>query len=143
MSILLRSVAPLLAFACAGCVASVDFDPVGTGATVEASWTIEGAAASAESCAARSITHVRVRFFDPADAEIFRDHPDLVFACAGGSFDTRPDPVLKSGEWTLRLLALNNDAMLGQDFVVASGPEVLSDTSTGHVVIPPVDFVFP
>jgi hypothetical protein len=138
---LLRAIA--LAFcslSAAGCVASVRFDPVGSAATVEGAWLLDGAAPSSESCAARSITHVRVRFFEPDDPEVFRDHPDLVFPCEDGSFDTRPQAVLASGAWSSTLLALDANAPLGEELIVAMGPDVESSTTSGHVVLPPVDF---
>jgi hypothetical protein len=130
-----------------GCVPEIDFDPIGSDATVAASWTIGAEAPTAERCAASGITHVRVRFFEArgegdAAMDVFRDHPDLVFACGEGSFDTTPEAVLRGGEWRMRLLALNNTLPIGEDNVVAMGPEVTLNTGVvaGHVVLPPVDF---
>lgn len=138
-------------FACmflfTGCIVEVDFDPVGSDATMAAEWTIDAQPPTPERCAARAITHVRVRFYETRGEgdgamEIFRDHPDLVFACADAAFDTTPEAVLASGEWRMRLLALNNDVALGEDNIVAMGPEVTRNTGEegGHIVLPPVDF---
>lgn len=123
-----------------GCIVEVEpIDPVGTDASVSGSWTIEGAAASAASCAANGITHVRVRVFDGAD---YADPASLVFPCEDGSFDTRPSAVLADGIWTIQLLAVNSDAASG-GVVVDEGPMMTFDTVVegGHIAIPKVDFM--
>lgn len=127
--------------ACGGCIGEVSFDPVGTAASVEGQWTVSGAAPTTESCAALDITHVRVRFFDEGERTF--DHPRLVFPCEQGSFDTRPDRVVASGQWTMQLLAVNAAAPVGESNVVASGEQQLADTldARGHIVLDPVDFV--
>jgi hypothetical protein len=123
-----------------GCAATTSFDPVGSAATMEGSWQLAAAAASEESCAASGITHVRVRFFEE---ERSVDHPQLVFPCAQGSFDTRPTGVLADGVWSVRLLGLDNRVPAGADTVVASGPLSTFDTRTegGHVVLGQIDLV--
>lgn len=133
-------IAVLLALALAGCIVEVSFDPVGTAASAEGSWSIGGAQASAASCAALEITHVRVRFYD---GDRTFDHPRLVFPCEAGGFDTRPDRVVASGTWTMQLLAVNNDVPVGVSNVVASGPLEVQDTldARGHIVLSAVDFV--
>ena len=110
----------------------------GNDASAEGSWSLAGLPADSASCAASGVTHVRARFFD---GERYADHPDLVFACEAGGFDTRPDRVLRGGIWTVRLLAIDNEAPAGSDIVVAMGPELSVDTSGGHVVLERADFV--
>ncbi|HEY8428660.1 MAG TPA: hypothetical protein VIL20_09810 [Sandaracinaceae bacterium] len=123
----------------AGCIAGVSFDPVGTAASVEGRWTVAGAAPSSARCAELSITHVRVRFYD---GERTFDHPDLVFPCEQGAFDTRPERVVAGGTWTMQLLAIDNTTPVGESNVVGAGPLEMLDTgdARGHLVLTSVDF---
>lgn len=120
-----------------GCTLEI-VDPLGTDASVEGSWTIDGAAPSVASCEAAGITHVRVRVWEP-DIEEYTDPSSLVFPCEDGFFDTG-DAVLRDGSWRLQLLALDANA---DDVVVAEGPREFFDTlaEDGHVVMSSVDFV--
>ena len=119
-----RLLAGTLAFVSA-CIAQVGFDPVGEAASVEGSWTIGGEPPRPERCADRAIRFVRVRFFDGSQ---HRDHPGLVFDCGAGAFDTRPTRLVAPGSWAIRLVAIRDD---GSE--VESGPEVVYDTTTGHI----------
>ena len=112
-----------------GCVVVVD--PIGSDASVEGQWLINGSTPTAASCAALGITHVRVRVRD--GASVF-DPADLVFPCADGGFDTRPGAVLADGVWTLQLVALNADGASGE-VEVAVGPAETHDTLAegGHI----------
>jgi hypothetical protein len=78
---------------------------------------------------------VRVRFFD---GERTHDHPDLVFPCAAGAFDTRPERVVAHGTWTLALIAIDADGNL-----LAAGTPETHDTADagGHLVLGNVDFL--
>jgi hypothetical protein len=118
----------------AGCIAEVSFDPVGTAASVEGSWTIDGAPASAEACRAYGIDYVRVRFYRD---ERTADHPHLVFPCAQGSFDTRPDRIVAEGTWTMGLVAID-----AEGDAIAVGPEEMASPAAlgGHIALAPVDF---
>ncbi len=123
---------PLLATTLCGCIVNVDFDPVGSAASVQGSWTVEGAPPTAESCA--EIAYVRVRFFEDDER---RDHAGLVFECAAGGFDTRPERVIAQGLWTVALVAIRADGS-----VVEMGPMVELDTRVeggDHLIVPPVD----
>ncbi|HJL17415.1 MAG TPA: hypothetical protein RMH99_17230 [Sandaracinaceae bacterium LLY-WYZ-13_1] len=129
-----------LPLAVSGCIVEVEgIDPVGSDASLEGGWTIGGAPASAAACEANGITHVRVRVFDGAD---YADPASLVFDCADGAFDTRPNDVLRDGIWTLQLLAVDANAPAGE-VVVDEGPMMSFDTLVegGHIVIPTVDFM--
>lgn len=126
------ALACLLSISLAGCIVSVEFDPVGTAASMEATWTVQGAPATEDSCG--EIRFVRIRFFD---GDEHRDHPDLVFDCAAGGFDTRPERLVASGAWTVAPIAIRPD---GSE--VDRGPTVSLDTSIvggGHLVIEPFD----
>lgn len=115
----LNCVALLAALGVSGCIVEITFDPVGTAASVEGSWTIEGAAPTEASCSALGITHMRVRFYDGI---VTYDHPDLVFPCAQGAFDT-VDPVVADGVWTMSLVAID-----GSGAKIAEGPKETFDT---------------
>ena len=119
------------------CIVRVDFDPVGPDATMQGGWTVAGAAPTEETCG--EIRFVRVRFF-VGDGE-HRDHPDLVFSCTAGAFDTRPSRVVSAGEWRIGLVAIRADGS-----VVEEGPTSVLDTSEeegAHLVLPPFDFSSP
>jgi len=125
--------APLLALLAAGCIVPVDFDPVGESASMQGSWTVAGAAPSAESCG--EIRFVRVRFFQ---GEEHRDHADLVFECGLGGFDTRPARVVAQGSWTVAVVAIRADGS-----VVQESPMMIVDTASeggGHLSLPAMDF---
>ena len=117
-----------------GCLVDIVFDPVGTDATVAATWSVEGAAPTAESCAELGVTRVRVRFYDGVRRF---DHPDLVFDCADGSFDTRPRAVVADGIYDMQLLAIDNAGV-----VIGEGPRERVDTLAvaGHIQLTAVDF---
>ncbi len=124
----------LVALALAGCIAEVTFDPVGTAASVEGSWTIAGAPASADTCRAMGIDYVRVRFYRE---ERTADHPHLVFPCEQGSFDTRPDRVVADGTWTMALVAIDAE---GNQIAVGPQETVTSGAVDEHIALAPVDF---
>jgi hypothetical protein len=122
----------LLVLALGGCIAEVTFDPVGTAASVEGSWTIGGAVASAEACRALGIDYVRVRFYRDMRTS---DHPHLVFPCERGSFDTSPERIVAEGTWTMALVAIDAEGN-----PIAVGPRETLSTSSGHIALAPVDF---
>lgn len=127
-----RAVPWILALALSSCIVPVDFDPVGESSSMQGSWTIAGSAPTDGSCG--EIAYVRVRFFRDED---HRDHHALVFACALGGFDTRPERVVAEGAWTVALVAIRADGS-----VVAQGPFVEVDTRAeggGHLILPPFD----
>ncbi len=125
-----------------GCIVEVAFDPVGTAASVQGEWLVDGAPATPESCAAASITHVRVRFYE---GERTFDHARLVFPCAEGGFDTRPERVVAAGTWNMQMLAVNNEAPVGESNVVGEGPLETIDTldARGHIVLETASFTAP
>ncbi len=131
------AIAIVVVMLASACEPTGHLDPRGTSASVSASWLVNGQAADEASCAAATITHVRVRFFD---GDVAIDHAGLVFGCAGGAFDTRPERILAGGSWTAALLALNANAALGESTVVADGPQGIYDASSGHVDLGVVDF---
>ncbi len=118
----------------AGCIVPVGFDPIGSAASMQGSWTIDGAAPSTESCDAAEVRFVRIRFFEGG---AHRDHAGLVFACAVGSFDTRPEFLVGEGEWEIAPIAIRAD---GSE--VAQGARQVTDTRAGdgHIVVAPFDF---
>ncbi len=137
---MIAALAAAVAVNASGCIVEVTFDPIGRDASIAGSWTIDGAAPTQASCDAAGISRVRVRFFEGSD---FRDHPDLVFNCADGAFDTRPNAVVADGIWTMSLIPID-----------ASGAVVVTDPATpretfdtivvgGHIDLTPVDFGTP
>ncbi len=120
------------ALALSGCIVPVGFDPVGDASSMQGSWTVAGASPTVASCG--EVAYVRVRFFE---GEEHRDHHDLVFECALGGFDTRPERVVAEGAWQVALVAIRADGS-----VVEQGPTHTVDTRAeggGHLAIPPFD----
>lgn len=112
------------------------FDPIGTDASVEAHWTIERMPPTAGNCAALGIDRVRIAFFDGGTA---REYTALSAACAGGSFDTRPNRVLRAGTYMVQFQAVDRSGtVLG-----AGAMTTITATAGGHVSLyggDPVDF---
>ncbi|MFK7987899.1 MAG: hypothetical protein AB8I08_17910 [Sandaracinaceae bacterium] len=123
------------ALAAGGCIVEVDFDPIGSDASVEGAWTIDGAAPSQASCDALGISNVRVRFYDGG---LTVDPASLVFSCADGSFDTRPSTVLADGRYTMEMLAIDATGT-----VIAEGGRETFDTLVegGHIQMTTVNFI--
>lgn len=112
------------------------FDPIGTDASVEAHWTIERMPPTAGNCAALGIDRVRIAFFDGGTA---REYTALSAACAGGSFDTRPNRVLRAGTYTVQFQAVSASGMV----LGAGAMTTITATAGGHVSLysgDPVDF---
>jgi len=124
----------LAALSVSGCIVEITFDPIGTDATMAGAWTINGAAPTQASCDALGVSHVRVRFLDGTRGV---DHPDLVFPCAQGSFDTRPNAVVADGAWTVALVAVDTNGT-----AIGTAPQETFDTSVegGHIVLTTVNF---
>lgn len=123
------------ALAAGGCIVEVDFDPVGTDASIEGAWTIDGAAPSQANCDALGISNVRVRFYDGG---LTVDPASLVFSCADGAFDTRPSAVLADGRYSMEMLAID-----AAGTVIAEGGRQTFDTLVegGHIQMATVNFV--
>lgn len=129
------TLATALALGASGCIVDIVFDPVGADASVEGAWLINGETPTAANCGALGISRVRVRFYD--GSRTF-DHPDLVFPCEQGSFDTSPRAVLADGVWTMEMLAIDASGA-----VIARGRQETFDTLVegGHIVMTTMDFV--
>lgn len=123
----------ILTLATTGCVVNVGFDPFGTAQTASGSWTIAGAAPSAASCEAAGVDYVRVRLYD---GDGYRDGGELVFGCADGAFDTRPEGVLAGGTWTLGMVAIDAD---GQPIAMQAALGSDAITADGHITLPNFD----
>lgn len=87
-----------------GCAGGAASDPIGDAWSIQGSWLIDERPPSEASCAALGVVYVRVRFVGLSRTT---DHPRLVFPCADGAFDTRPEPVVASGTWNIALVAID------------------------------------
>jgi hypothetical protein len=125
------------ALAVSGCVPGVGLDPVGDDWSIGGSWLLNGEPPTAQSCGALGVAYVRVRFYD---GERTADHPRLVFPCAQGTFDTRPEQVVRVGTWTLALVAIDAEGRA----IATAPPQVFEPVDvTGHIEVSAVDFVGP
>jgi len=108
------------------------FNPVGSDATGEATWTIDGAPANASNCAALGIASVRIAFQNGAD---WVEHRGLVASCAAGRIDTRPNAVIRAGSWQMQVQALNAAGEIFPGMI-----ESRNVTAGSHVVMQPTIF---
>ncbi len=129
-----RALATLLVVlaVCQGCVLYV-YSPLGNDATVEGSWTINGVAPTAVSCADLGIDTVRIAFYDGGSA-FYYDTLDA--PCTSGRIDTRPRAILASGTYRVRF-----EAFRGGDRVAEGNMQTIRATVGGHVVLAPADFI--
>jgi hypothetical protein len=81
---------PLVAPALLGCTVSESFDPTGGDVAVSASWTIEGGAATAESCEAACIGMVQLRVWEQYEGGDDYTQDEWIVDCADGSLTTQP-----------------------------------------------------
>lgn len=118
-----------------GCIIKVTdpYDPVGTDATVQGNWTINGRAADSAGCNALGVTTVRLAFYNEGSA-LYLD--TLEAPCSQGEIDTRPRGVLRAGVYEVAWEAFN-----GTSRVAMGGRHTIRAEVGGHVVVPPVDFV--
>ncbi len=114
-------------------VSGTGFDPRGTDATIQTSWTIDGAAPSSATCAALGISDIRIAFQNGSG---WYEHPDLVVPCSLGDIDTRPTPVIRAGNWTMQVQALDAGGAIVAQGMAAS----LAVTPGSHVIMDPIDF---
>lgn len=91
--------ATAMAVTAAGCVVEVTFTPLGSQASAEGAWLINGAAANSASCSAAGISAVSVVFVDGGSEFTFNQ---FVFDCATGSFDTGSTAVLGIGSYVAK-----------------------------------------
>jgi len=73
-----------------GCTVSENFDPTGGDVAVNATWTVEGAAASAESCRDAGIGVVRLRVWEQYAGGDDYTEDGWVVQCSAGSLTTQP-----------------------------------------------------
>ncbi len=109
------------------------FNPVGSDATGEATWTIDGAPATAANCAALGIASVRIAF---QNGSTWVAHPGLTASCAAGRIDTRPNAVIRAGAWQMQVQALN----AAGEIVGPGMIESRNVTAGSHVVMQPTIF---
>jgi hypothetical protein len=138
---------------CAGCVEVVDFDPVGDTASIVFTWTIDGRFPTTELCEAAGVSTVRIAFVDDGRPVV---HGSLVRDCAtcsessppscfaerpctrGGEvecFDTEDERVVASGDWTIRVEAVDDGGN-----VVQASPQAVYSSATGRIEVMPAAF---
>lgn len=114
------------------------FDPIGTDASVEAHWTVNGVAPTFSSCSALGIDRVRIAFFAPGESTP-REYTSLTANCEDGAFDTRPERVLRAGTYSLQFQAVNTAG----DIIGSGAMATYTVAAGGHLSIyegAPVNF---
>lgn len=85
---LCKSLSLCLALALLSCVRNNSFTPLGSEASLQVSWTLDGAEANSERCSAAGIADIQLVFIEdvPVKPREFLFNPQL---CADGGLDTR------------------------------------------------------
>lgn len=117
------------------------FNPMGTDATLFASWTLNGQAPSDDNCYAAGVDRVRV-LFHPATDTGFEEGVmvAMVTNCELGLINTAPTPVIRAGSYLVSIEALDYDGNL----ISALSPSLTPFTVTpgSAVTVTPVNFTF-
>lgn len=88
----------------AGCTVDVVFDPFGSDVSLEASWTIDGAAADATTCDELGASTVELQVWEESGDDFVTDGA-WEASCSSGGFTT--GPVLLAGTYRVRLVAVD------------------------------------
>lgn len=110
--------ATLAAPALFGCTESEPFDPTGGDVAVSASWTVEGAAPTAESCEAACIETVQLRVWEQYEGGNDYTQDEWTVDCAAGSITTQP--ILLAGTYRIALYGNTNDELAAAERAAAA-----------------------
>lgn len=117
------------------------FDPMGSDATLTASWTLNGQVPTDDNCYAAGVDRIRV-LFHPADDTDFSEGVmvAMVTNCELGLINTAPTPVIRAGSYLVSVEALDYDG----DLISALAPTLTPFTVTAGsaVTVTPVNFTF-
>lgn len=116
-----------------GLVACGRHGAAGVDTTVSGTWTVEGAAPTATSCADVGIDTVRLGIYGPAGLEYIAA---LEAPCTAGMIDTRPTPVLAAGVYDVAW-----EGFRAGERVAQGSRHQLVASAGSHAVVPVVDFV--
>jgi len=84
-----------------GCTVSERFDPTGGDVSVDATWTVNGSAASPESCADACIAQVRLEVWEQYAGGKSYTQDEWIVDCAAGAITTQP--ILKADTYRVGL----------------------------------------
>ncbi len=116
------------------------FNPMGTDATVEASWQLNGRPATSDSCFAVGIDKVQIVLY--AETDTAYEHGVAVASadCETGLIDSRPGRVVRAGRYLVALEAIDSLGALVSDY---SEMTPITVPVGGRVQLPLVGFTFP
>ena len=113
------------------------FEPFGEDVELRGEWVVDGAPATAESCAALGISSVAIVLFADDDPGRTRGVTVGMAACAAGEFDSAPARILRHGNYLATYRAINGSGLALADSVSFALP--LSAPLT-RAELEPVDF---
>lgn len=113
-------------------VVDVGFNPIGSEVTLDASWTLNGAAATQDLCDGAQIANVVLRL--SPDAAQTESH-EFLFTCMTGSFDSRTlmSPRLRAGNYFMQWLGTDSTNSPVQQSSVTALNVAAGHTSLGTV----------
>lgn len=117
----------------AGCTVDVVFEPFGDEVSLEASWTIDGAAADATTCDELGASTVELQVWEESGDDFVTDGA-WEANCASGGFTT--GPVLRAGTYRVRLVAVD---AAGRSVASTSYSRVTANV--GDVIVVEGDFI--
>jgi hypothetical protein len=116
------------------------FNPLGSDATVESSWQLNGRVPTADSCYAVGIDRVRFVLFAASDVAF--ENGVVVFQemCATGRRDSRPMPLVRAGRYLWAFEAIDSTGVIVNEYSEMTPIDV---PVSSHIQLPIVDFPFP
>jgi hypothetical protein len=127
-SIVAFAAVSVLALAASACTEKASYwTPEGDDATAAGSWTVHGAPATADTCAAAGVDEVALVFVhDGVEVDV----GTFTFPCAQGAFDSRPVAVLAAGSYDVHWLFTAVD---GGATSFSTTPSTIVAAPGGHV----------
>ncbi len=117
------------------------FNPIGTDATLMASWSLNGQTPTDDNCYAAGVDRVQV-LLHPADDTTFSEGIVVAMAtnCEVGLINTAPMNVIRAGSYLVSIEAIDYDGNLVSSLMPTATPFTVTAGST--VTVTPVNFVF-
>jgi hypothetical protein len=117
------------------------FNPMGSDATLSASWTLNGQIPTEDNCYAAGVDRVRV-LFHPATDTGFEEGVmvAMVTNCELGLINTAPTAVIRAGSYLVSVEALDYDGELISALAPTTTPFTVTPGSA--VTVTPVNFTF-
>ena len=117
------------------------FNPMGTDATLTASWQLNGQTPTDDNCYAAGVDRIQVFFHPPTDTDFNEGvMVAMVTNCELGLINTAPTAVIRAGSYLVSIEALDYDGNLVSALTPSLTPFTV--TAGSAVTVTPVNFTF-